>query len=48
MNVIFKAILVLLAIALIEAKGVRFDEFEPRRPIKYFFHLLELKSSNPQ
>jgi hypothetical protein len=27
-------------------KGVKFNGFEPRRPIKYFFHLLELKSSN--
>jgi hypothetical protein len=40
------AILLLLSACLVSANGeaVRFDGFEGRRPIKYFFHLLELKS----
>lgn len=48
MNVLAKpqklVLLVIVLLSSAQAYGVRFDEFEGRRPIKYFFHLLELKS----
>ena len=48
MNVLAKSLKAVLSfvvlLIVVRTYGVRFDEFEGRRPIKYFFHLLELKS----
>lgn len=44
MNVLVKVVTLLIFLTFISGKAVRFDNFEPRRPIKYAFHLLELKA----
>jgi len=44
MNVLVKVVILLIFMTLVSGKAVRFDNFEPRRPIKYAFHLLELKA----
>lgn len=42
-------LLLVISLALVvyceHTNGIKFSGFEARRPIKYFFHLLELKSS---
>ena len=44
MNVVFKVILVLTYLLSAKGKAAKFDNYEPRRPIKYLYHLLELKA----
>ena len=44
MYVVFKLILTFICLLGMQAKPVRFDNYEPRRPIKYLYHLLELKA----
>jgi hypothetical protein len=40
MNVLLGLIALVLAVAVVEGRGVRSDDYEPVMPIKYFFHLL--------
>lgn len=46
-NLIMRLLPLLLLALLLPAAAVRSDNYELRRPIKYFFHLLELKAGTP-